>query len=110
MRRSPPIPHTARCNCYEAGKLARDLGRDKTPSPGLGGQRRSWWLAGWNDRDIELQVAESNRQKSMTSFFQEYALKVQNEDVQTSTEPAATPAPDHINIPACDYRIDMEQN
>lgn len=67
-------------------------------------------LAGWNDRDIELQVAESNRQKSMTSFFQEYALKVQNEDVQTSTEPAAPPAPDHINIPACDYRIDMEQN
>lgn len=69
------IGNQAQRHCYDAGREARDLGKDKSPPGGLGAQRRSWWLAGYNDRDIELQAV---------------AMKP--------------------NIPACDYRIDMEQN
>lgn len=41
---------------YKAGAEARDMNKDKVAPGGLGAQRRSYWLAGWNDRDIELQV------------------------------------------------------
>lgn len=51
------IPNQAQRYCYRAGREARDLDKDKTPPGGLGAQRRSYWLAGYSDRDIELKVA-----------------------------------------------------
>lgn len=64
----------AQRHCYQAGREARDRDQDKSPPGGLGAQRRSFWLAGYNDRDIELQVQEHKRQAGMTEFFQQYAL------------------------------------
>lgn len=45
---------------YPLGVKARQSGQDKSPPPGLSRCARSWWLAGWNDRDIE---ANLNRRK-----------------------------------------------
>lgn len=39
---------------YSKGVYARDCARLKSPPGNLGLNLRSWWLAGWNDRDIEL--------------------------------------------------------
>lgn len=78
------IPTWGTTFAYKAGVEARDLGKDKTPPGGIGAQRRSWWLAGYNDRDIELQVLAEKRAAS--------AMQLKE------------------NIPACDYTIDMDQN
>lgn len=42
-------------NSYFEGRDARNDNREKTvnPYPGMTNQW-SWWLAGWNDRDIAL--------------------------------------------------------
>lgn len=41
---------------YYLGRDARDRGFDVTACniPTYRGEKRSWWLAGWADRDIEL--------------------------------------------------------
>ena len=63
------MSNQAQRHCYEAGREARSLDKDKTPPGGLGAQRRSWWLAGYNDRDIELQIqAEKQRQTYRDRF------------------------------------------
>lgn len=59
---------------YKAGREARDLDKDKTPPGGLGAQRRSYWLAGYNDRDIELQVLARNQREGQSRIIQENAF------------------------------------
>lgn len=39
---------------YEMGFEARSAGRPKMPPSGMSFQGLHWWLAGWNDRDIEI--------------------------------------------------------
>ena len=39
---------------YFDGRNARETDRPKHAPAWLSRQGRSWWLAGWNDRDIEL--------------------------------------------------------
>lgn len=39
---------------YYRGVEARDAGMGKDAPGHLGPICRAWWLAGWNDRDIEL--------------------------------------------------------
>lgn len=41
---------------YDAGRLCRVIGNDKKDCPfgRVELQLRTWWLAGWNDVDIEL--------------------------------------------------------
>jgi hypothetical protein len=39
---------------YHAGREARDQGFQKSPPGYLDWELRHWWLAGWNDRDMEL--------------------------------------------------------
>lgn len=47
-------PKTGTQFAYNAGVDARDADHPKAAPGGLGAERKSWWLAGWNDRDIEL--------------------------------------------------------
>lgn len=39
---------------YEEGRHARTLGKMKFANPYTMGEAKSWWFAGWSDRDIEL--------------------------------------------------------
>lgn len=39
---------------YQAGYNARTWGNAKVPPGLLNWTDRHWWLAGWNDRDMEL--------------------------------------------------------
>lgn len=64
----------AQRHCYQAGREARDLDKDKSPPGGLGAQRRSYWLAGYNDRDIELQVLARNQREGQSRIIQEHAF------------------------------------
>lgn len=64
----------AQRNCYQAGREARSLDRDKSPPGGLGLQRRSYWLAGYNDLDIELQVKARNHREGQSKIIQEFAF------------------------------------
>lgn len=59
---------------YNAGVDARDADVPKVPPGGLGVERKSWWLAGYNDRDIELQVLAHNRRKEQAEQLREIAL------------------------------------
>lgn len=68
------IGNQAQRHCYDAGREARDLGKDKSPPGGLGAQRRSWWLAGYNDRDIELQVLARNQREGQSRTIQEHVF------------------------------------
>lgn len=63
------MSNQAQRHCYDAGREARDMGKDKTPPGGLGAQRRSYWLAGYNDRDIELQVAALKKLEAHRAAF-----------------------------------------
>lgn len=40
--------------CYYAGSAAREAGQAKCPPGLLEPVYRYWWLAGWNERDMEL--------------------------------------------------------
>lgn len=77
------IPSWGTKMAYEAGVEARDLGKDKAPPGGLGAQRRSFWLAGYNDRDIELQVLAQKKRDHQRETIQEHASS--RVDVFTST-------------------------
>jgi ribosome modulation factor len=39
---------------YQQGVTARDKQRNKRAPGYMNIRARHWWLAGWNDRDIEL--------------------------------------------------------
>lgn len=39
---------------YYQGRKARDQFMCCKSPPGLGMERKHWWMAGWNDRDMEL--------------------------------------------------------
>ncbi len=39
---------------YSAGRAHREAGGAKTPPSTLTWAERHWWLAGWNDRDMEM--------------------------------------------------------
>lgn len=39
---------------YHLGRERRESGGNGNPPSILGWKDRHWWLAGWNDRDIEL--------------------------------------------------------
>lgn len=79
------LPNQAQRHCYQAGRDARDLGKDKTPPGGLGAQRRAWWLAGYNDRDIELQVKARKLRDAQREQFPGRMLAWKN--VETSQAP-----------------------
>lgn len=59
---------------YNAGVDARDADVPKAAPGGLGTQRKSWWLAGYNDRDIELQVLAHNQRERQLEQLQEIVL------------------------------------
>lgn len=40
---------------YRAGMSSRSLRKPKNPPGSLTPYQRSWWLAGWNDRDMEIE-------------------------------------------------------
>lgn len=40
---------------YHAGRISRSNKRPKVPPSLITWADRHWWLAGWNDRDMELQ-------------------------------------------------------
>lgn len=75
------IPAWGTKMAYEAGVEARDLGKDKTPPGGLGAQRRSFWLAGYNDRDIELQVERQKKIRGYGQTLREHAVIATSLDV-----------------------------
>lgn len=54
-------PHLPDHEWYPLGVKARQCGQDKSPPPGLNRCARSWWLAGWNDRDIEANLNRRRR-------------------------------------------------
>ena len=39
---------------YHMGRERREQGGNKIPPATLNWEMRHWWLAGWNDRDLEL--------------------------------------------------------
>lgn len=39
---------------YYMGRAARNKDEPKSAPPNFGTTMRHWWLAGWNDRDMEL--------------------------------------------------------
>ena len=39
---------------YYGGRAHREAGGAKTPPATLTWAERHWWLAGWNDRDMEM--------------------------------------------------------
>jgi hypothetical protein len=39
---------------YFCGRKARDEGQAKVPPATVTWRNRHWWLAGWNDRDMEV--------------------------------------------------------
>ena len=39
---------------YHMGRERREQGGNKIPPATLSLEMRHWWLAGWNDRDMEL--------------------------------------------------------
>lgn len=39
---------------YYAGRNSRNEGNQKTPPATYSWTDRHWWLAGWNDRDMEI--------------------------------------------------------
>ena len=45
---------------YEQGVVARAQGFDKAANPHLDNDLniKHWWLAGWNDKDLELKRCE----------------------------------------------------
>ena len=45
---------------YSAGVTARNQGLPKIAPGSLSWGWRHWWLAGWNDRDMELTQCPSN--------------------------------------------------
>lgn len=44
---------------YQLGRTARESGALKSPPGQLNWGERHWWLAGWNDRDIEIDGPET---------------------------------------------------
>lgn len=66
---------------YNAGVDACDAGLPKTAPGGLGRERKSWWLAGYNDRDIELQILARNRWEGSRQLMLQVALS----EAETST-------------------------
>lgn len=44
---------------YQSGRNARDHHSNKSPPGHLSWEDRHWWLAGWNDRDIEIDGPET---------------------------------------------------
>lgn len=46
-------------NGYMSGRNAREYGSPKSPPGHLNWEDRHWWLAGWNDRDIEIDGPET---------------------------------------------------
>lgn len=88
----------AQRHCYQAGREARDRDQDKSPPGGLGAQRRSFWLAGYNDRDIELQVL-AEKQRAYGTGLVNHMVSTMALEVFTSTAPAFAAAPESIDIP-----------
>lgn len=43
---------------YRHGMDHRSKGRQKSPPSRYAGAERAWWLAGWHDRDMELEALE----------------------------------------------------
>lgn len=78
------IPTWGTTFAYKAGVEARDLGKDKTPPGGIGRQRRSWWLAGWNDRDIELQVL-AEKKRAYGAGLVNHTVSTMSLDMHTNT-------------------------
>ena len=39
---------------YYSGRASREAKNPKTPPATLTWAERHWWLAGWNDRDMEM--------------------------------------------------------
>ena len=46
-------------NTYHAGRNAREQGLHKSPPGHLNWEMQHWWLAGFNDRDIEIDGPET---------------------------------------------------
>jgi hypothetical protein len=46
---------------YHEGYNARTWGNAKVPPGVLNWRDRHWWLAGWNDRDIEIQAKNAEK-------------------------------------------------
>lgn len=44
---------------YRQGRTARSNGGLKCPPGHLNWEMQHWWLAGWNDRDIEIDGPET---------------------------------------------------
>lgn len=44
---------------YYSGRNFRSKGYPKTPPAILSEEDRYWWLAGWNDRDVELMARKA---------------------------------------------------
>lgn len=70
-------------HAYNAGVEARDQDVPKVAPGGLGRERKSWWLAGYNDRDIELQVSANKKVEEWRESFPEIATAWN----ETSTQP-----------------------
>ena len=48
---------TSNCSAmYDLGRQAREAGYETTSCNLTEPVRRSWWLAGWHDKDIEMGV------------------------------------------------------
>lgn len=41
---------------YYSGRASREAKTSKNPPAHLTWSDRHWWLAGWNDKDMEMQV------------------------------------------------------
>lgn len=41
---------------YYSGRASREAKTSKNPPAHLTWSERHWWLAGWNDKDMEMQV------------------------------------------------------
>jgi hypothetical protein len=100
------MSNQAQRNCYQAGREARDLDKDKSPPGGLGAQRRSFWLAGYNDRDIELQVLADKRRAYGAGLVNHMVSTIAHE-VFTNTAPTVAAALESIDIPY-DPRLHQE--
>jgi hypothetical protein len=48
---------------YAMGVIARERNRPKVPPVDLNMEDRHWWLAGWNDSDIEIRGPETPAKK-----------------------------------------------
>lgn len=76
-----PNPRRGTEFAYNAGVDARDADVPKAAPGGLGVKRKSWWLAGYNDRDIELQVLARNQRKGQSEELRHIMLS--DAEIQT---------------------------